>query len=578
MLTMSEQLIEPYGGELVNLIPESVETACGIAAGLPSTHSLLLTPRQICDLEMLMNGGFSPLRGFLNEEDYKSVVLNMRLANGLLWPMPINLDVSNEFQANIAIGDHIALRDADHRLLGLLQVQSKYQPNKALEAEHAFGSPDDKAHPAIKFLLESVQDWYLGGEVTGVALPQHFDYAPLRNSPAQLRALLNKLCWSTVVGFQTRNPMHRSHREVTLRAARQAKANVLIHPVVGLTKPGDVDHYTRVRCYIELVKTYPPGMAQLSLLPLAMRMAGPREALWHAIIRQNYGCSHFCVGRDHAGPGKNSAGNDFYDVYAAQELARKHQHEMKIQFLFFQEMLYVEELGEYRTADEAKGMVTKSISGTELRRRLFRGIPIPEWFSYPNVVKILQQTYPPRDKQGFTVFISGLPGCGKSTLATAFLSALLEDGRRPVTLLDREVRQRISGSVLGFSREHRDANVHLQGYVASLIAKSGGVAIVPMVAPYNAARKQVRQLCSENGGFVHVHVSTPLAVCEARDANGIYAKARAGEIPNFTGISDPYESPDDAEVVFDPSRQSFRHGVQQILFWLEQEGYLTANI
>ncbi|MDP2439146.1 MAG: bifunctional sulfate adenylyltransferase/adenylylsulfate kinase [archaeon] len=572
-----DNLIQPHGGSLVNLIAEGSGLEQVIQDATNAPFVLTLTPRQICDLEMLMNGGFSPLTGFLNEDDYLSVVNTMHLANGLLWPMPINLDVSEEFAQKVPLGSFVALRDPERRLLALLTVESKYKPDKALEAERVLGSPDDTTHPAIKYLLESVGEWYLGGAIRGVALPVYFDYTSLRNTPAQLRETLRKMYWDTVVGFQTRNPMHRSHREVTLRAARQAKANILIHPVVGLTKPGDVDHYTRVRCYIELVKTYPPGMAILSLLPLAMRMAGPREALWHGIIRQNYGCSHFCVGRDHAGPGKNRAGQDFYDVYEAQRLAAAHQHEVEIKFLFFQEMLYVEELGEYLTADEAKGLTTRSISGTELRRRLYRGIPIPDWFSFPNVVKILQETYPPRDKQGFTIFFTGLSGSGKTTLANAFLSALLEDGKRPVTLLDGEEIRHHLASELGFSKQDRDMNVHRVGYVASLITKSGGVALCSMISPYDDARKKVRQMISEVGGFILVHLSTPLEVCEARDIFGLYAKARAGEIQSFTGISDPYETPADAQIVVDTSRASIRQGVHNILLWLEQEGYLAEN-
>lgn len=574
-------LISPHGGTLVNLLTDNVEEACRLVTSLPATHSIRLSPRNICDLEMLMNGGFSPLRGFLNEEDYHSVVENMRLTSGLLWPIPISLDVTEEVCAPLQIGDNVALRDNENRLLAVLKLESKYKPDKRREALKVLGAEDDKAHPSIKYLLEEAGDWYLGGSITGVAMPMYFDYVAYRNTPAQLRETIKKSYWSTVVGFQTRNPMHRSHREVTLRAAREAKGNILIHPVVGMTKPGDVDHYTRVRCYIELVKTYPPGLAMLSLLPLAMRMAGPREALWHAIIRQNYGCTHFCVGRDHAGPGKNSAGQDFYDVYEAQRLAAAHQADVKIRFLFFQEMVYVEEIGEYMPIDEAqaKSLTTRSISGTELRRRLYRGIPIPDWFSFPNVVKILQQTYPPRHKQGFTIWFTGLSSSGKSTLANAFVSSLLEDGRRPVTLLDGdEIRSRLSAvSELGFSRDHRDFNVQLAGYLASLITKSGGIAVCALVSPFEKAREEVKKMVSQHGGFILVHVSTPLAVCEERDTTGLYRKAREGTITNVVGIHEPYEAPVSPDLSYDASTQSVRSGIHQILLHLEQEGYLDSE-
>jgi sulfate adenylyltransferase len=457
--------IEAHGGQLVNLVKEgqALETLMRVAA--ESKHTLQLNSRQICDLELLMNGGFSPLTGFMNEEDYNGVVNDMHLksANGALFPMPITLDVSAEFAENVASGDVVSLRDDDKRLLAVVHVESKWRPDKVVEAEKVFGSPDDECHPSISYLFNVAGEWYLGGTVEGAAMPVHYDYTEHRRTPDELRSLLKKMAWTRVVGFQTRNPMHRSHREVTIRAARRAHANVLVHPVVGMTKPGDVDHFTRVRCYLEIMKTYPVGMAKLSLLPLAMRMGGPREALWHGIIRQNYGLSHFVVGRSHACPGKSRSGEDFYGMYDAQELCAKHQSELKIEFLYFQSMYYVEERGEYCTEEEAEGLATRAISGTELRRRLYLGIPIPSWFSFPSVVEILQKTYPPREKQGFCIFFTGFSGAGKSTLANALVIALQEDGRRPVTLLDGDVIRTHLSSELGFSKRDRDINIRRVG-------------------------------------------------------------------------------------------------------------------
>jgi len=372
--------------------------------------------------------------------------------------------------------------------------------------------------------------------------------------------------------------MHRSHRELTLLAARQAKANVLIHPVVGMTKPGDVDHYTRVRCYIEMMRHYPNDMAILSLLPLAMRMAGPREACWHAIIRKNYGCTHFIVGRDHAGPGNNKAGQPFYDPYAAQDLLLANKERIGIEVMPFMQVVYVEELGEYRTIDNIPpGMRELNISGTELRRRLYKGIDIPAWFSFPEVVQILRQTYPPRHRQGFTIFFTGFSGAGKSTLANAVRIALLEEGSRTVSLLDSDHVRRHLSTELGFSQEHRELNVKRIGYVASEITKARGVAICAAVAPFRSVRDYVRKLINKHGGFIEVYVSTPLEVCEERDRTGLYAKARSGAIQNMSGVDDPYEAPLNPEIIIDTTQCTVKQAVHEIILHLEQEGFLSRN-
>ncbi|MEO0762166.1 MAG: bifunctional sulfate adenylyltransferase/adenylylsulfate kinase, partial [Pseudomonadota bacterium] len=450
--------------------PESAAKLRVEAGTLPSWD---LTRRQLCDLELLMNGGFTPLKGFLGEADYDRVVEEMRLADGSLWPMPITLDVNEKFAGEIEPGQDIALRDPEGVILAILSVTDKWVPNKAREAEKVFGA-DDLAHPAVRYLHDTAGSVYLGGPVTGLQQPIHYDYKARRDTPNELRSYFRKLGWRRVVAFQTRNPLHRAHQELTFRAAKEARANLMIHPIVGMTKPGDVDHFTRVRCYEAVLDKYPASTTHLSLLNLAMRMAGPREAVWHGLIRRNHGCTHFIVGRDHAGPGKNSEGQDFYGPYDAQEMFQQYQDEIGIEMVPFKQMVWVEERGEYMPADEVpEGATVLALSGTELRRRLAEGIDIPEWFSFPEVVTELRRTHPPRGKQGFTVFFTGLSGSGKSTIANALMVKLMELGGRPVTLLDGDVVRKHLSSELGFSKEHRDINIRRIGYVASEITKNG---------------------------------------------------------------------------------------------------------
>jgi len=403
----------------------------------------------------------------------------------------------------------------------------------------------------------------------------HYDFRALRETPTEMRARFKKLGWRKVVAFQTRNPMHRAHQELTFRAAKGNEANLLIHPVVGMTKPGDIDHYTRVRCYEHLLEEYPEQTTALSLLNLAMRMGGPREALWHALIRKNYGCTHFIVGRDHAGPGNDSNGEPFYGPYDAQEIMKKYEEELDITMVPFQLMVYVEDRAEYMPIDETTDDQTVlNISGTEFRRRLQEGLEIPAWFSYPKVVEELRKSYPPRHKQGVTIFFTGLSGSGKSTIANALLVKLLEGGDRPVTLLDGDHVRKTLSSELGFSKEHRDLNIQRIGYVASEINKNGGIAICAPIAPYAATRRIVREQNQQFGGFVEVHVATSVEVCEQRDRKGLYAKARAGIIKEFTGISDPYEAPEKPEVRIDTADLSPDQAAQRILVKLESMGFM----
>ncbi|WP_417524965.1 bifunctional sulfate adenylyltransferase/adenylylsulfate kinase [Marinovum sp.] len=547
-----------------------------VEAGELVSHDL--TPRQICDLELLMNGGFNPLKGFLTEEDYNSVVETMRLADGTLWPMPITLDVSEKFAESLEIGQDIALRDQEGVILGTMTVTDRWVPNKAREAEKVFGA-DDPAHPAVNYLHNQAGKVYLGGPVTGIQQPVHYDFRGRRDTPNELRALFRKLGWRKVVAFQTRNPLHRAHQELTFRAAKEAQANLLIHPVVGMTKPGDVDHFTRVRCYEAVLDKYPAATTNMSLLNLAMRMAGPREAVWHGLIRANHGCTHFIVGRDHAGPGKNSAGEDFYGPYDAQDLFREYQSEIGVEMVDFKHMVYVQERAQYEPADEIEdrdNVTILNISGTELRRRLQEGLEIPEWFSFPEVVSELRRTRPPRAKQGFTVFFTGLSGSGKSTIANALMVKLMEMGGRPVTLLDGDIVRKNLSSELGFSKEHRDLNIRRIGYVASEITKNGGIAICAPIAPYATTRRAVREDVEQFGAFIEVHVATTLEECERRDRKGLYKLAREGKIKEFTGISDPYDVPENPELRVETENVDVDNCAHQVILKLESMGLIAG--
>lgn len=533
-----------------------------------------LTPRQLCDLEMLLCGAFAPLKGFLNKQDYDHVVEAMRLADGSLWPIPITLDVNAAFAEKTQTGEQIELRDPEGVLLARLQVESIWTPNKALEAEKVFGS-NDLLHPSVYYLHHKAGAVYLGGAIEAVELPQHYDYRQHRHTPAELKALFKKLGWHKVVAFQTRNPMHRAHQELTFRAARELEANLLLHPVVGMTKPGDIDHFTRVRCYEQLIKHYPEQTTFLSLLHLAMRMAGPREAVWHALIRKNYGCTHFIIGRDHAGPGKDSQGQDFYAPYAAQELAQEFEDEIGIKIIAFENMVYVQDRAEYLPESEVQaGEIVLNISGTEFRRRLRQGLEIPAWFSYPEVINELRRSYPPRHQQGFTVFFTGLSGSGKSTVANALMVKLMEMGGRPVSLLDGDVVRKNLSSELSFSKEHRDLNIRRIGFVASEITKNGGIAICAPIAPYSAVRREVRELVENYGGFIEIHVATPIEECERRDRKGLYAKARAGLVKGFTGVDDPYEAPEQPELKLDTSEITPDECAHKVLLTLERLGFI----
>jgi len=574
-VTVSNQPnLSAHGGPLVDLMATPERTR-EIREQSRTWRSWDLTPRQLCDLELLSNGGFSPLRGFMTQADYEACRDTMRLADGTLWPIPVTLDVTEAFASELSPGDAVALRDPEGVMLAAIHVEEVWRPDLRLEAERVYGTTSLE-HPGVSAIVERSHPWLVGGRVEALQLPLHYDFRSLRLTPRELRTDFADLGWTRVVAFQTRNPMHRAHQELTRRATEELDARLLVHPVVGLTKPGDVDHYTRVRCYRSILETYPPFTARLSLLPLAMRMAGPREAVWHAIIRRNFGCTHLIVGRDHAGPGNDAEGRPFYGPYDAQALLRAHQDEIGVAMVPFRQMVYVEELDRYLPEDQVPaGARVLNLSGTELRQRLAAGRPIPRWFTFEGVARELARTHPPRHRQGFAVFFTGLSGSGKSTIANAVLVRLLEHGGRAVTLLDGDLVRKHLSSELGFSKAHRDLNIRRIGFVASEIARSGGIAICAPIAPYESVRAEVRKMIEPQAGFVLVYLTTPLEVCEQRDRKGLYAKARAGLIEQFTGISDPYEAPAAAEVVIDTSVVSPEEAANRILAHLETAGYLV---
>lgn len=564
--------IRPYQGKLINgVIPEpEALTLRQQSSALPPWT---LTPRQLCDLELLLNGGFSPLRGFLSEADYHRVLSEMRLADGTLWPIPVVLDVTEPFAEKLTIGQSIALYDGEGMLIALMEINSLWRPQKNNEVEAVYGT-NDIHHPGVRYISDQTGEVYLGGEVKGLRLPARYDFCDLRLTPQQMREHFQQRGWQRIIAFQTRNPMHRAHFALTLRALREMEANLLIHPSDGAA-PDDLQHYARIRCYQSILQHYPEQTTALALLPWAMRMAGPREAIMHGIIRQNYGCTHMIVGRDHAGPTFGDAQQSFYPPYEAQELFAKVQNEIDLKMLPSQEMVYVKERAEYIPVNEVLPEQTiEKISGTELRRRFSEDLPIPEWFSFANVVAELRSAYPPKRRQGFTVLLTGLPSAGKTTLAHALHWRFMEIGGRRVSVLDGDPLRKILSSELGFSVEDREKHMLRMGYVAREITKHGGIAILALIAPLEKIRRQLRDMISTSGGFIEVYLNTPQNVCEQRDRKGLYDKARRGLIDNFTGVSSIYEVPLTPDVLIDTAIEDPIVASQHIILKLQHLGYL----
>jgi sulfate adenylyltransferase len=572
---MTEHLIAPHGGTLCNLVvaEDQAEALKNESGGFPS---ITLNQRQLCDLELLMCGGLSPLRGFMGQDAYDSVIDKLRLPDGNLWSIPIILDIPAAQAEKLEPGQRLALRDDEGFMLAVLHVEDMWQPDKQREAREIYGTTST-GHPGVRYLMEQVHDTYIGGEVTGVQLPIHNDFETLRDTPEELRHLFVKMGWQNVVAFHTCKPMHRLHREITLQAAKEAQANILLHPSVGMTKPGDLHYYARVHCYQAIRHHYPHNMAVLSLLPSAVRMAGPREVLLNAIIRQNYGCSHMIVGPEHAAPpGVRDDAQRFYPRYAAQKTMQEYRDELAIEMVPVPEMCYRPDTETFMP-DEQAGNKGISFTEKDLRQHLEHGHEVPAWFSYPDVLTALRKVYPPRSRKGLTLFFTGLSGSGKSTIAKILYAKFIEEGSRPVTLLDGDVVRLNLSSELGFSREHRNINVRRIGFVASEITKNGGIAICAPIAPYTAMRRDVRDTIEQYGAFVEIHVATPLEVCESRDRKGLYALARKGIIPEFTGISDPYDEPEHPEIRIDTTGKSPMQAVQEIMLYLLKEGYLDTN-
>ena len=560
----------------MNLIasPERIQDIKALALDLPS---LTLGDRQISDLEMLLSGAFAPLDGYLDHKNYQSVVHELRLQSGALWPIPMTLDVTAKFAESLALGDQIALRDGEGLLLALLTLEERWEPDKQEEAEQVFGTSDLK-HPGVEQLINGTGSVYLAGKLEGVEIPLHYSFDELWHSPEAVRKQIADNGWQRVIAFQTSRVIHRVQRDMLLEKAAQYDAQLLIHPTLGRTRAGDIDGATRVHAYEAVMSEFPSDLAMLALSPLAMRQAGPREALWHGLIEQNYGASHFLIGPNDSSPRDRSGNSTFYQPYEAHEFVRRYEQELTIKMLCLDERVYDTKqqryiaVGEVKESDKAHPFREEALNTAMVQRQ-----PLPEWWSFPGVVNALKKVNRPRVKQGFTLFFTGLSGSGKSTVANIVNARLIEEGSRPVTLLDGDIVRLNLSNELGFSHAHRDINVRRIGFVANEITKNGGVAICAPIAPYTASRRYGRSLIEPNGGYIEVFVSTPLETCEARDRKGLYAKARQGIIPEFTGVSDPYEVPENPEITIDTTELTPLAAAEQVWAYLLHAGYIEAD-
>lgn len=562
-----------HGGELKNVIVDTqrATTLKELSFSLPD---ITLSDYHLCDLELIATGAFSPLEGFMVRADYESVIDRMRLQDNTLWPIPICLDISKQQAANLEMGQSVALRDPEGFLLAIMHIEDIWQMDKQREAQSIYGT-DDVAHPGVLYLMNEVNDHYVGGRLEVINLPLHFDFKQLRRTPLEIRQECQKLGWRRIVGYQTGSVIHRPQFEITLEAMRRAKANLLLQPIVGVMRTEEFDYYTRVRCYQQVMRHYPPDTNLLSLLPHDMRIAGPREAILNAIIAKNYGCTHFVVCHDHADPYTKDGDKCFYDQDESQRLFNQCRDDLGIELSQFDEMVYLvmEDVHQPKN-DVSERSQTIKMNGVDIRERIRTGREVPKWASFPEVIDEIRKCYPPPSKQGFTIFCTGLSGAGKSTIAKVLFSKMLEIGDRPVTLLDGDIVRHNLSSELSFSKEHRDINVRRIGFVASEITKNRGIAICAPIAPYERTRSEIRKAIEVHGGFIEVHVATPLEECEKRDRKGMYAKARAGLIKGYTGIDDPYEVPETPELIIDTTEITPDEAAQEILLYLGQKGFI----
>lgn len=547
-------------------------------AALQTSHALkkwTLTLKQACDVECLLNGTFAPLTGFHDRIDYESVCNTMRLSNGTLWPIPITLDLPEAFARTLTLGETLLLTHEDNTPLASLTLTSLWQPDKYDEAHAIFGTTDP-THPGVYYLQHHTHPVYVGGPLTRLTTLQHSTFLEHRHTPQQLKQCFKERGWQKIIAFQTRNPMHRAHYELTHRAALATGAHLLLHPVIGMTKPGDIEVSTRMRCYQQLLKYYHTHEVLLSALPLAMRMAGPREAVWHALIRKNYGVTHFIVGRDHAGPGQNAQGQPFYPPYAAQTLLQTHADEIGLEIVPFPALVYAPQRQQFITPDERRNNEpTEELSGTALRHCLATGAEIPEWFTFKEIAALLQAAHPPRHQQGYTILFTGLSGAGKSTLAKALQAYLQETQGRRVSLLDGDGLRKHLSSELGFSAQDRKTHLQRMGFVAAEITKHRGIALCAAIAPYAGLRRTLRETICEQGGFIEIYVSTPFDICQKRDVKGLYQQALRGELTQFTGLQDRYDVPEHPDLTLNTATLSVTESLQQIITTLQTLGYLS---
>jgi sulfate adenylyltransferase len=574
MPNMTNKLIPPYGGDLINLnVDQSrAKTLCREAMHFPS---LDLNKQQLSDLELLLNGGFSPLRSFMNQADYNSVLDNMCLADGTFWPIPVTLDAPDSIAQQLAPGSRLALRDPEGVMLAVITVTELWQPDRTVEAQALFNSANP-AHPDIAHLLKRQGQFAISGELEGLSLPSRHDFPALHLTPKELRESFAQRGWHHVIAFQTRQPLHRAQYDFLLRSATTYKANLLIHPIIGDMEPNHPDYFTLIRCYQAIMPRFSASNTALSLLPLYPRNSSLREFFLRSIVQRNYGCSHLIIDNEHVG-NMRSHDTNLFQEYSSPINSDKHDT-IGIKLIPFPQMGYVEEQAQHLPMEEAhEGTFNTNLTHSELKHHLVEGLSIPEWFSFPEILHELRIAHPTRDKQGLTIFFTGLSGAGKSTLAKVLMIRLLEMGKKNVTLLDGDIVRKHLSSELGFSREHRDLNVRRIGFVASEITKNSGIAICAPIAPYHTTRQDVRAMIEPLGGFFEIHVATPLHICEGRDRKGLYAKARAGIVKEFTGISDPYDLPENPELTIDTTNISVDEAVQEILLKLKHEKYVQQT-